>query len=130
VSLMSVAMYGGIMLGLALIHESADMTMVSRHISGCVLVGLDFGMLVFMLGGGFGLRGLATGIATLLAFLSYLVSSMVAVADVLKPFEKFSLFHYYQNPSPVSWQHALLFVGFAVVCAVVGWTGFTRRDIS
>ncbi len=126
----TVGMYAGIVIALALTHESADMMMVTKHVVGCVLIGLDFGLVAFLLGGGFGLRGVATGTATLLAFLSYLLSSMVAVADVLKPYEKLSLFHYYQNPSPISLEHIGLMVTFGLVCAVIGLIGFQRRDIN
>lgn len=126
----AIGMYAGTLIGLAIIGESANMMDLTKHVIGCMLIGLDFGMIVFLLGAGFGLRGLATGVATLLAFVSYLLSSLVAISDALKPFEKFSLFHYYQNPSPVSGTHALLFVGFALVCLIVGWIGFSRRDIN
>jgi len=125
----TIGMYVGIVIALALIHESADMMMVTKHVVGCVLIGLDFGLVAFSLGGGFGLRAVATGVATLLAFLSYLLSSMVAVADVLKPYEKLSLFHYYQNPSPVSLEHIGLMATFGLVCVIIGLLGFQRRDV-
>jgi ABC-2 type transport system permease protein len=123
-------MFVGIVLGAAIIGESVDITDLLWHIAGCALISLDFGLIVYLLGGGIGLKGPATGAATIIAFMSYLISSLVVVADFLEPYEKFSLFHYYQNPSPVSWQHAALLLGVAVILIAGALITFPRRDIN
>jgi ABC-2 type transport system permease protein len=119
----------GIVLGLVLTSQSADMLMLVRHMAGCLLLALNFGLVVFLVGGGLGKRGAATGVATGIAFLSYLISSLVPIADFLKPYEKFSLFHYYQNPSPASAWHLALFLGIGAVLVAVGLLAFQRRDL-
>jgi putative exporter of polyketide antibiotics len=128
-TIVSLGMIAGVVLGLIIIGEPIGWMENIKLALGCMLVGLDFGLVVYLLGGGLGLKGLATGIATLIAFTSYLISSLVAIADFLKPIEKFSLFHYYQNPSPVSWEHALLLVGIGVVLVAAALVAFPRRDI-
>ncbi len=119
----------GVVVGLAMIHDSANVLGVLKHTGGCLLIALDFGLLVFMLGGGFGWKGGATAVATAFAFGSYLISSLAAVATVLQPYEKFSLFHYYQNPTPVSLTHAVLLLFVSFVLAAIGLVAFPRRDV-
>jgi ABC-2 type transport system permease protein len=125
----TVGMLLGVLLGAAIIHDPVNIMEMLKHTVGCLLIGLDFGLIVFLLGGGFGKRGSATAIATAVAFMSYLVSSLVAVASVLEPFEKFSLFHYYQNPSPVSVAHAGLLVLVGAIMIAASFVAFPRRDI-
>lgn len=126
----ALGMFGGLLIGGALIGESVDLGMIAQHAAGSMLIGLDFGAIVLLVGGGFGLRGLATGLAAMLAFLSYLISSMVAMVEYLEPVEKLSLFHYYQNPTPISLGNAGILLGFAAFCVIVGWLAFRGRDIS
>ncbi len=125
----AVGMLVGIALGGVMVGESFSMSLVLQHMAGTMLIGLDFAVLVVLFGAGLAWRGLSTGLAAMAAFTSYLISSMVAVVSALEPIEKLSLFHYYQNPSPISLEHALLLMGFAAVCVVLGWLGFRRRDI-
>jgi ABC-2 type transport system permease protein len=127
--IVAIGMLAGILAGLAMIGDSVAMAELLWHVAGCTLLSLVFGLVVYLLGGGLGLKGAATGIATILAFTSYLVSSLVAIADFLEPVEKFSPFHYYQNPSPISWEHALLLGSVAIVMAVGALILFPRRDI-
>lgn len=127
--IVSLSMTLGIMVGLLLIHEPIDVFYIVRHSSGCLLIALDFGLLVFVLGGGLGNKGAAIGVASGTAFVSYLISSLTPVVSSLKPFEEFSLFHYYQNPSPVSHGHAVLLLAVAVVEIAIGLVAFSRRDV-
>lgn len=125
----ALGMIAGVILGLLIINQSADMVQLLRHSLGCLLIALDFGLIVWLIGGGLGKRGAATGAATGIAFISYLISSLVPIADFLKPYEKASLFHYYQNPSPVSPAHLLVFVGVGAVLILGGLAAFSRRDL-
>jgi putative exporter of polyketide antibiotics len=120
----------GIVVGLALIHESYSLVEILKHVTGCLLIGLDFGLVVFVFGGGFGWKSGATGIASAVAFLSYLISSLTPIITGLSSVEKLSLFHYYQNPSPASLYHVGLLVVVALILMVAGIIGFQRRDVS
>jgi len=78
-------------------------------------------------------RSLATGVAALIAFVSYLLASLENIVDQLKWPAKLSPYHYY-HPSDLlsgaSGRHVILAYTLGIVAlGVAAWAGFRRRDV-
>lgn len=128
-SIASIGVFVGIWITLLFIHEHYSYMTVWREIIGVVLVSLNFGLLAFMLGSSFGKKGLAIGIASGFAFLSYLISSLVVVVPSLNGIEKLSLFHY-QTPAIITLGDSLVLISVSIVLILISFLLFQRRDIS
>ena len=78
-------------------------------------------------------RHLATGVAALVAFASYLIASLESLVGWLKWPAKLSPYHYYQPTDMLlgaSGRNVMLWLTAAIVAlGVVAWLGFRRRDI-
>ena len=74
-----------------------------------------------------GKKGITIAVAASYAAISFVVSSLAPAVD------KLSIFHYYNNPQIM--QHSLSGQGIVILCTVssllmlIGWVGFTRRNI-
>jgi len=124
----STGVFVGVVISLAFLGEHYSLLTVLQEVAGTLLVSLCFGLIAFMLGASFGKRGLAVGLASAFAFLSYLISSLVAAVPGLKDVEKASLFHY-QTPPIISPVHALVLGATALVLIAISLVLFNRRDI-
>ena len=118
----------GVIIILLILNEYYSLTTVLKEILGALLVSLGFGLIAFMLGSGFGKKGLAIGLSSAFAFFSYLVSSLVVSVPALQGVERASLFHY-QNPPVLTVGNGLVLGGVAVVVAAASFILFLRRDI-
>lgn len=123
----------GILLGLMLVNESFNLVRLLQSILNVWLLTLSFGSIAFAIGAITGKRGTAGGVAGLFTFGSYLISSLAVNVTSLEPFQKFTPFHYYNQPAvAVSGQSAsntLTLTGIVLVLTVISWFIFTRRDI-
>jgi putative exporter of polyketide antibiotics len=78
-----------------------------------------------------GKKGIA--VAASYAAISFVVSSLAPAVDKLRAIDKLSIFHYYNNPQIM--QHSLSGQSIVILCTVssllmlIGWVGFTRRNI-
>ncbi|HVS59033.1 MAG TPA: ABC transporter permease subunit [Candidatus Saccharimonadales bacterium] len=98
------------------------------------LLSLLFGSVAFMLNAmGRAGRLLSLGAATLIAFGSYLISSLAGVVHWLAWPAKVLPFHYYQPAAVMSgtynWWYAAAFGGVILVLGFIAFIGFRRRDI-
>lgn len=129
VLLASIGTFLGVLLGVVLIHEHASLVKIFQETLGCALLSVDFGLLTFMLGSGFGNKGLTIGLSSGVAFGSYLITSMASTVTQLRGIEKLSLFHYYHDPSAFNLHQLLLLTAVGMVLIFVGFTLFLRRDV-
>lgn len=93
-----------------------------------------FGIIAFCLSafGGFG-RSISVSIAALVAFGSYIISSLGEVVSWLSGVAKFLPFNYYQ-PAEVmygtyNWRYAGVFVLIIIALFIISIIGFRKRDI-
>ncbi len=99
-----------------------------------ILLSILFGSVAFVLSTlGRPLRSLATGVAALIAFGSYLLASLETIISELELPAKLSPYHYY-HPSDLLVGHGstMPMLGFALGIILLGlaaWFGFRRRDI-
>lgn len=98
------------------------------------ILSILFGIIAFCLSafGGFG-RSISVGIAALIAFGSYIVSSLGEVVSWLSGVAKFLPFHYYQ-PAEVmygtyKWGYAAIFILVIFILFTISVFGFRKRDL-
>lgn len=100
----------------------------------CTLLAMAFGSLAFMVTMLGKARGASVGVAALVALGGYIIASLANVATWLEWPSKFLPFHYYHPAEMLTgnyhWIDLLPFIGIIVVCAIVSWVAFRRRDIT
>ncbi len=119
----------GIQVSLLLIHESYSILNVLRDLVNCLLLSMTFGMLSFMFGSITAKRGLSLGVASGVAFTSYLINSMAPSVSALSFADKLTPFHFYVTNSPLEAKNVLILVAISAVLFLIGMTGFSRRDL-
>ncbi len=97
------------------------------------LLGLDLGLVAMAVGAATGRRGLAIGIATTVAAVSYLVSSLAPVVTWVRPVRYASLFYWAvgdkQLSDGVSFVQLLVLLGFGAVAVLVTLRSYRRLDL-
>jgi ABC-2 type transport system permease protein len=100
---------------------------------GVLLLGIDLGLLALLIGARTGSRGTALGVASVVAVVSYVVSSMAPVVSWLKPVQPLSLFYWavgdnqlVDGLSASSW---LVLGGVGVALALAANWAFDRLDV-
>lgn len=123
----------GLALALPIIDKSVDWSRVWQSAFDCWLMTTAYGMVAYAVAMLTGKKGLTVAIASGYAALSFLISSLAPAVDALKNVDKFSIFHYYNNPQIM--QHGLdvanvwSLVAIIFGLVLIGWIGFTRRNI-
>lgn len=91
------------------------------------------GAIAFLLAATGRARGAAIGIAALVGFGGYLVSSLAGTIDWLKGPAKIFPFNYFQSEAVLRqtyhWTSALYFVAIIIGCGILSFIAFRRRDI-
>lgn len=123
----------GVWLGVILIHESVSLLRLFQAIVGVWLLTIVCGGLGFTFGAITGKKGLAGSLAGLLTFSFYMVTSFVTSVSWLKTPEKFSIFHYYNNPSialhGLRGSNVLAMMAVVAVLLIVSVICFLNRDV-
>ncbi len=100
----------------------------------CGLLALSWGAVAFAVTmvGKSG-KAASVGIATLYAFGGYIVSSLAVSIEWLRGPSRVFPFYYYRSEEVLrgvyAWRNALFIVGVIVICGVISWLSFNRRDI-
>lgn len=100
-----------------------------------VLFSLSFGAIAFTLSAASNLTGrLSMAVATVISFGGYLLASLSGMSHYIEVPAKLLPYHYY-NPTQilvgnVSKGLNIYLVGIFVLCTIISWAGFRRRDIS
>lgn len=118
----------GIAIGLLVQGETFDPLLVLQYTLNCLVLSLAFGMVAFAVAAITGSRGLAVGVGSAYAFLSYLINSMALSVKSLEPFDKLTLFHYYQN-LPIELSNVIVLVGTIMILLLLSLFAFAKRDI-
>ncbi|MEW6058702.1 MAG: ABC transporter permease subunit [Actinomycetota bacterium] len=98
------------------------------------LLAVAFGAIAFAVGCATGRRGLAIGVTSAIAGISYLVDILVPAVESLAWLQNLSLFHYYADSEPITNGldpiHALVLLAIAAVAFALALLGFERRDLA
>ncbi len=123
----------GILIALMIINERMGFMRLLQATIEVWLLSLVFGTIAFALGAITGKRSIASGVAGLFAFGSYLISSLAANVSSLDPLQKFIPFHYYNQPPTavfgINTANLLTLAGIIMALLLVSYVVFTRRDI-
>jgi beta-exotoxin I transport system permease protein len=100
----------------------------------CFLLAYCTGAIAFLLSATGRARGAAIGVAALIGFGGYIISSLAGTVHWLSgPGEAFP-FHYFQSEAILrqtySWTNSLFFVGVAAACGALSYIVFRRRDLT
>lgn len=96
---------------------------------------LSFGLIAFALQAASRLtRRAAVSVAVLIGFGGYVLTSLSGLTDWLKTPAKFAPFHYFA-PDKILLGHSVVgldiyLIGTLVLCSLIAWLGFRRRDIA
>lgn len=97
------------------------------------LMGMDFGLAALAFGAASGSRGHAIGIASALAAVSYLISSLAPVVPWVKPLRFVSLFYWAVGDEQLTRGTSLasfaVLIGVALVAGLAGATAFRRLGV-
>ncbi len=91
------------------------------------------GSVAFLLSATGRARGAAIGVASLIGFGGYIISSLAGTVHWLSGPSKVFPFHYFQSEAILRqtyhWTSALYFVAVIAVCGILSYTVFRRRDL-
>ncbi len=134
VAVVCAGMVAGVYAALPIIDKAVDAQRVFQSAFECWLMNIAYGMVAYSAAMAIGRKGLTVALASGYAALSFIVSSLAPSVDKLSIIDKFSIFHYYNQP--LTMQHGLdlkhiaILVTVVIVLTLIGWLGFTRRDIT
>lgn len=141
------AIAGGIITALAatvamittvILAKAVDLKVGSKEIvlasAAAFVLAVAFGSVAFLLSATGRARAASLGLATLFALGGYIIASLQSAADWLKWPAKVFPFDYYR-PAEIlsgnySWSRLLYIIGVIIVCGVLSYLVFRRRDIT
>lgn len=98
-----------------------------------LLLMVAFVSLIFAIGTISGKRSFTTGIGTIVAALSFVLTTFATSVDWLKPWDRLSIFHYFPAPDiargTVKLSYWAVYAGLIVVSLTVSYLIFRRRDL-
>lgn len=116
-----------------IINESMDWGRMLQATFGIWAITLVFSVFAFALGSITGKRGLSGSAAGMLAFVTYLITSLAVGVEVLRTVDKLSPFHYFNTPSilkyGIDWGNMSVLIAIIVALTVIGFYRFIKRDI-
>lgn len=123
----------GLVLGLLVADKTADMQRVWLTAFDAWIMNTAYGLVAYCIAMLTGKKGLTIAAASGYAALSFFVSSLAPAVDKLKEIDKLSIFHYYNQPQimqhGLNGKHLAVLITVIAVLTIVGWLGFTRRNI-
>lgn len=120
-----------------LVGRSFQLSVPVGHLAGAtvgvLLLGVDLGLLALLIGAATGSRGLALGITSALAVVSYVVSAMAPVVSWMKPLRPLSLFAWSvgrnQLETGLTGTCWAVLLGVSIVLTAAAMWSFERLDI-
>lgn len=99
----------------------------------CWLLAVSFGAIAFLFSAIGKARGAGIGITAFIALGGYIISSLAGTVGWLRVPAKVFPFHYYQSKDILdqtfNWNNIYFFAGIILLCAVLSWLSFRRRDL-
>jgi len=100
---------------------------------GCFLLALSFGAIAFLLSALGKARALSLGLTSTIAIGGYIITSLATTVTWLDIPSKFFPFEYYKSElmlrGTYNWTDMLVLLTITVVCGVLAWFSFRKRDI-
>jgi len=132
-TLISILMAAGILLGAAVLGESISTVAVIQASFMQLLLALFLSILAYAIGAATGSRALAGSVAGIYAFAGYMVTSLAPIADVLEKLNYISPYRYFMTTrvleNGIAAKNMIPLLLGSVLLAIIGWYFFTRRNI-
>lgn len=136
-SLISAVVCAGISIGVVLsfifIDGSMSLTRLMAACFGCWLITMSFGALAYATGTATGRRGITIALASIIGFVSYLITSLAPAVSKLDFAQYFSPFYYYNTPSIISsglqFRNIAVMAGVIIVLTIGSLLFFKNRDL-
>ena len=116
-----------------LINESMDWWRMAQATFGMWLISVVFGVAAFAIGAITGKRALAGSLVGMVAFVSYIITSLAVTVEALKIPNKLSPFYYFNTPSiikyGIDWGNMAVLVSIIGILSVISYIWFSKRDI-
>jgi putative exporter of polyketide antibiotics len=133
IAFVSACIVAGLVLGLIVADKTADMQRVWLTAFDAWIMNTAYGLVAYCIAMLTGKKGLTIAAASGYAALSFFVSSLAPAVDKLKEIDKLSIFHYYNQPQimqhGLNGKHLAVLITVVAILTIVGWLGFTRRNI-
>jgi ABC-2 type transport system permease protein len=136
IAIASLSIFVAVILSALLINESISWWSMLQATFGMFIITLLFGSLSYSLGAVTGKKGLSGSLIGMLAFVSYLITSLAVSVDWLKNIDKNSPFHYFNTPDISIIKYGLDIANISILLAIIimsttlGLIVFLRRDIN
>lgn len=133
-AVMILALVVGFLAGIALIGGfDINFSYVLAALLATYVIAVLFGLLALAATALWASRALAIGLAALIYFGSYVISSFAQSVDFFEKIKVISVFHYYQTADMLKagpmWSDFLLLAAVAAVLYAVAWFALCRRDL-
>lgn len=116
-----------------IINESMDWWRMAQATFGMWLITLVFGVSAYSLGAMTGKRALAGSLVGMVAFVSYIITSLAVTVEALKIPNKLSPFYYFNTPSiikyGIDWGNVTVLIAIIAVFSIASYLLFRNRDI-
>jgi ABC-2 type transport system permease protein len=133
-SLISLAMWGGLVVGGILVDVEFDWTSTALAILMSGLLGMVYGTLALALGSQTGKPGIAIGVSAALGIGMFFLHSLAPLVDWLEPARLISPFYYAVGHSVMldgfNIPYALVLTGVSIILTTIAIIAFSRRDIA
>jgi ABC-2 type transport system permease protein len=130
----SIAMWGGLVVGGILVDETFDWTAAALAILMSGLLGMVFGTLALALGSQTGRPGIAIGVSAAVGIAMFFLHSLAPLVDWLEPARLISPFYYAVGHSVMldgfNIPYALVLAGISIALTILATVAFSRRDIA
>ncbi len=114
--------------------SSVPASAVALTTFNCFLLAYTTGAIAFLLSATGRARGAAIGVATVVGFGGYIISSLAGTVHWLHGPSRAFPFNYFQSEAILRqtyhWTSALYFLGVIVGCGILSYIAFRRRDIA
>jgi len=134
IAIVCAGIVAGVYAALPIIDKTVDFQRMMQSALECWLMNVAYGMVAYSVAMATGRKGLTIALASGYAALSFIISSLAPAVDKLHFVDKFSIFHYYNHPLTMQhgldMKHVVVLVAVIIILTLIGWLGFTRRDIT
>lgn len=129
-----VGLIGGLALSLWQQGLSLDVWRVAQGLANIWLFAVFFFCLTYAVGAIWGKRSLAIAAGSVVAVSGYLLNTMAAGVEALKPYDKLSAYYYYGSENVLekglNFGNFGLLASFSIILLIIGGVIFARRNIA
>ncbi|MDP2720591.1 MAG: ABC transporter permease, partial [bacterium] len=97
------------------------------------LLALSFGTLALLIGSFTGSKGMAIGLTTAVAVLTFFINALAPIVDFLEKIQKASPFYHYTANNPIvnglDWVSVFFFTCISLVFLILSIVAFRKRDL-